>query len=60
VGAVAPGCSAAGKGGVIIIILHFIKVKSVSLGQHHGLAQNFGRRLCLCGNLIIGCLANSR
>ena len=28
---------------VIIIILHFINVSFVSLGPHHGPAQNFGR-----------------
>ena len=44
-GAVCPGCSAAGNWGVIIIILHFIKVNSINLGPHHGPAQNFGRRL---------------
>ena len=47
------------RGGVITIILHFIKVNSVSLGPHHGPAQNFGRRLRRCGNLGIGCVANS-
>jgi len=30
---------------VIIIILHFINVSFVSLGPHHGPAQNFGSRL---------------
>jgi len=37
---------------VIIIILYFINVNSVSLGPHHGPVQNFGRWLREFGNRL--------